>query len=196
MFLQSCEIKTCKLLITPPLKWKVTGRPKDRSRSDLGECCFNKCQQNEGAKPALAHVITGNKADNGETAAQPNKHADALVCASLPREQGALRPSPLLGCVLGQAHKNSTADTTGQNLAQTCGVCMTVITLRLYRPHFLSRLSCLIDSKSLKIHMQFVDSLATLPLPLAEHFGASCHSLCPTLLCVGVQKGREINPFI
>ena len=55
---------------------------------------------------------------------------------------------------------------------------------------------CLIDSKSLKIRMQFVDSLATLPLPLAEHFGAFCHSLCPTLLCVGVQKGREINPFI
>lgn len=101
LFLKSCAIRTCKLLITSPLKWKVTGRLKDTSRLDLGKCFFNKCQWNEGEKAAWAHVITGNKADNGEIATQPNKHSDALVGALLRGEWCALRPSPLLGYVPG-----------------------------------------------------------------------------------------------
>lgn len=101
LFLKTCEIRTYKLLVTAPLKWKVTGRQKDTSRLDLSECFFNKCQWNERVKAARAHVITGNKADNGEIAAQPNKHSDALVRAPLPGERCALRPSPLLGCVPG-----------------------------------------------------------------------------------------------
>lgn len=54
---------------------------------------------------------------------------------------------------------------------------------------------CLINSKSLKTHLRFVDSLATLPLPPTVHLGSLCHSLCPTPLCAGLQKGKEINPF-
>lgn len=116
MFLKSCAIKTCKLLVTSPLKWKVTGRLKDTSRLDLGECFFNKCQWNEGEKAAWAHVITGNKADNGEIATQPNKHSDALVRALFPGEWCALRPSPLLGYVLGSAHKTEEQILQGRTL--------------------------------------------------------------------------------
>lgn len=101
LLFKTCEMRTHKLLITAPLKWKVTGRRKDTSRLDLGECFFNKCQWNEGAKAARAHVITGNEADNGEIAAQPNKHSAALVRAPLPGERRALRRSPLCSYVPG-----------------------------------------------------------------------------------------------
>lgn len=59
---------------------------------------------NASGMKGLVHVITGNKADNGEIAAQPNKLRRPLPAPGFPGAD-ALRPSPGLGRVLGQAHK-------------------------------------------------------------------------------------------
>lgn len=76
MLYNPCSGKAGKLgLVNTPyfVSLKVESyRQAKRHRLDRGECCFNKRQWNEGAKATLAHVITGNKADNGEIAAQPN----------------------------------------------------------------------------------------------------------------------------
>lgn len=178
MFLKSCRIRTCKLRITSASRWKVTGRLKDASRLDLGECCSNKYQWNEGARAAQKHVTTGNKADNGEIAAP----ASIRVPWSVPHLPGSSVPSgPRLRSTAFRARpiKLHSRILWAGALPRRVLLALSLLLIMSLSATFPVIVWCLVSSKSLRWDMQSVDSLVDLLLPLQAIFGrwAACYAL-------------------
>lgn len=157
LVLKKRRIRTCKLLITSASRWKVTGRLKDASRLDLGECCSNKCQWNEGARAAQTHVTTGNKADNGEIAAP----ASIRVPWSAPHFPGSSVPSgPRLRSNAFRARpiKLHSRMLWAGALPRRVLLSLSLLLIMSLSAIFPVIVWCLVSSKSLRWDMQSADS--------------------------------------